>query len=208
MLDAVTGPSGPHVLSFRSPEDEENNWLRDNVSPYFRFRWIPNTSLRGPQKDDIARFISSINEVLQEEEEWEEKVKPKDVTSPLLLPLQFRTRPEVSSLWEDARNNGARIPAFLKKKQQFKQLHEGKREDQKRVWIDDASIQYDWNGQFHGNATHPRCWKFSYYIRDGFHYDVRNLRSSICSIRGYDGTLVSARYLNVDPHGHIRAKTG
>lgn len=198
---------GPHVFAFTSADKKQNAWVDTEIVPYFRFRWLDNSLVQGKQQvSDLIAAIEAINVILVEEEQWHNVVKPHDLTSPLLLPEgQFKVEAQVKGIWDHARRTGyQRIEGFPKVLSSFKQFHEQKREDKKRIWQDKSGHSFDWHGPHHGKATPPRCWKYSYRIPDGFHYDVKS-RNAKCTIVGADGHSRSGAYLNIDPHGIIRA---
>jgi hypothetical protein len=206
LLPQKPNGGGPHFLAYNSPREEQRAWLRRNIDPFFRLRWLDNSTVQGQQREHLVFAINSINEVLAAEEEWCDFVKPHDVISPLLLPeKQFEARGEHRNLWNHARAGDLpRIHAFPKKIEAFRQSHLRKRDDQKKVWIDEVDHIFDWHGQLHAVAHPPSCWKFSYLIPTGFHFDVTSTRSSSCIMTGVDEIIYKAPYLNIDPHGHIR----
>jgi hypothetical protein len=200
---------GAHLLIFRGREKHEEAFVIDRIAPYFRMRWVERTVLKLiPHSMD--QFFTAMNQVLAEELEWINTVKPHDESCCLLLPeCAFSAAADVQHLWHAAAEAGIeRIRLAALAGERFKMTHWLQTGTGARAWVDNADRVFDHRGARHGTAPFPRNWKFSYQVEPGFHYDVTSRVSRAFKIDASDGRRHSAsglEHINIDPHGRVRA---
>ena len=200
---------GAHLLIFRGRQKSEQELVFTEITPYFRVRWIDEVLLKlVPHSMD--QFFQTINDVLAEEIEWINTVKPRDEASCLLLPeCAFAANSAVQHLWTAATEAGIeRIRLAARVIERFGIVHWLSSKNGVRRWIDAGSRVFDHRGPRHGVAPLPRSWKFSYCVSDGFHYDVTSRDSRAFHLNDQSSGRHTARaneHINIDPHGYVRA---
>ena len=178
------------------------------IGPHFRVRWMDGTNLR-LIPHAMPQFFDTISEVLTEELEWSNNVKPRDESCCLLLPeCAFTACADVKHLWTAASLPGMeRIRLAARAREQFRDRHWLPRSGGARVWTDADDRAFDHRGARHAVAPFPRAWKFSYQVMPGFHFDVMSTASRPFSVQDHDARWHRARghgHINIDPHGWIR----
>ena len=197
-------------MIFRSELTRDQTFVKTEIAPYFRVRWLDHRILKSiPHR--IEDFFGAIGTVLNEELTWEETVKPRDESSCLLLPsCSFKANKSVSHLWEAASQAGIeRIRLAADACRKFKEAHwqsDTRSRNSNRAWIDESRIVFEHRGQRHRLAPFPRSWKFSYEVIGGFHYDAQSLDDRPFKVVAADGTRHTAPalgHINIDPHGVV-----
>ena len=198
-----------HIFAITNQGGDAKKKVTCQIVPAFRFRWLPGEWLSLPYPTPIE-FISRVNELLIDEEDWRARVQPKDQTSPLLLPqMTFSTA--LSDIWDMAARYGAgnnlgcenRLQAFHQR--HWKQ-HANGHYARKSYWTDDHLRVFDHTGAAHAAAPLERSWKFSYRIPEGFHYDLRQAQGRKFIARGAisERQVENDGYINIDPYGYFR----
>jgi hypothetical protein len=207
---AASQPGGAHILIFRSELTRDQTFVKAEIAPYFRVRWLDHKILKSiPHR--FEDFFGAIKAVLTEEQVWEETVKPQDESSCLLLPsCSFNAKKSVSHLWEAASRAGIeRIRLSAETCRKFKETHwlpDTRSRNSGRAWIDESNIIFEHRGQRHALAPFPRSWKFSYEVVAGFHYDAQSLNDRPFNLVAGDGirhTAPALGHVNIDPHGVV-----
>lgn len=197
-----------HVLCFRPGSKSARRKLRDQLVPYFRFRWLDNGLLElFPHSVDC--FIEKMNSDLRKEESWIEEIKPSSVGSALLLPISsFDCEDHLEKMWQLASHAADEdtMREILRKLTEFKESHHRPVEGGPRCWVDIRERIFDHRGPWHGTAPFPRSSKYSFSIPDGFHYDVTAAHGRRFRLVDYMGEYYAAGagdHINVDPHGWV-----
>jgi len=198
-----------HILAITNQGGGVKSDLARAFIPIFRFRWLPSEWLSLPHPTPME-FISRVNELLIDEEDWRARVQPKDHASPLLLPqITFAT--SLDDIWELATRYGEgnnigcerRLLAFH---QCHWRRHSSGHYARKSFWTDDDNRVFDHTGAQHAPAPVERAWKFSYRIPEGFHYDLRHAQGRKFVARGAvtNKQVENEGYVNIDPYGYFR----
>jgi hypothetical protein len=200
-----------HVIGFSAQRSRQD--ISDRIKSFFRFRWFDHSLLRYLGSSDPSEFVRGITSVLEEESEWAKCVKPKDTSSPLLLPeSSFVPERAQLNLWRHAYAYGdaGNIIGAEKAIKSFEKSHNRKVNSgsfRSYKWIDRKDRVFDQDGPRHGVAPFPRGWKYSYQIEEGFHFDVTHLEGHefvLIDANGRENLVKRASYLNLDPHGYVR----
>lgn len=201
----------PHLLGFSAQQDRQ--LFADQLKPYFRFRWFDHLLLKCLGSPDPAPFVQNLASELAEECEWADRVKPSDISSPLLLPeCSFEAGRKHRDLWRHASAYGdpQNIRGAEKAISGFRNTHRRKVTyksfNSAYKWVDERDRIYDQDGQRHGIAPFPRGWKFSYKVEPGFHFDVTHVsgrRFTLSDANGKLNIVTAGDNLNVDPHGYV-----
>lgn len=157
----------------------------------------------------MDQFFQTINQLLSEELEWFETVKPKDEACCLLLPqCAFSAAADVQHIWTAASEPGLeRIKLAARVSKRFEIEHWLPYKGGARAWIDSDGRVFDHRGARHGVAPFPRAWKFSYQVMPGFHFDVTSRASRAFRLHSSDGgqhSKAGTGHINIDPHGYVR----
>jgi hypothetical protein len=211
VLEKASDLGGAHVLIFRGGAAEVDAVVVAEIAPYFRVRWL-DKKLLTLIPYSIGDFSVAITEVLKEELEWNSAVKPQDESCCLLLPeCAFVANDAVKHLWAIAAQPGIeRIRGAALASEKFKSMHWLRRDDVRRVWIDQEGKAFDYHGQRHGVAPFPRSWKFSYQLPVGLHFDVTATDSRAFKVFDWDKNrhaVSGSKHVNIDPHGYVRSKS-
>jgi hypothetical protein len=210
VTEAAARAGGAHLIVIRNRDGREEQVIKAELTPYFRFRWLEHSLLKLiPHSFD--KLFESINATLDEELKWAETVKPGDESCCLLLPeCAFSPEAHAKHIWTAASESGSeRIALAARAVQRFGTAHwlSGKK-DGSRAWIDTYSRVFDHRGPRHGTPPFPRGWKFSFQVVNGFHYDVTSRDSRKFHVLAIDGTSHNRKgteHVNIDPHGYVRA---
>jgi hypothetical protein len=201
-----------HIFGFSAQNDRQ--CFADQVKPYFRFRWFDHNLLKCLGSPDPSPFVQALVLDLAEESEWTAHIKPSDLSSPLLLPeCSFESRGNHLDLWRHASAYGdaQNIVSAEKAIHRFRNTYHRKvnlKTFSAYKWVDERDRIYGQDGERHGVAPFPRGWKYSYRIERGFHFDVTQIdgrRFALFDARGQSHHVSAGAYLNVDPHGYVRA---
>lgn len=198
-----------HLLAFR-PRAGEQGRIVDELRPSFRFRWLDNLHLRTVWSDAVA-FNSWLDGVLEEERQWSELLQPTAIQSGLLLPecsFTPRSRADVWSLAEEAASHDQIIGAH-RVLEAFENAHWHATQDPRSSWVDAVRLVFRPASprEFHGVAPFPRCWKYSFRLPDGFHYDITHVEDRSFQVRdrmATDHPASKGGHVNLDPHGVVR----
>lgn len=209
LFEARRATESVHILAITNQGGGFKPALAREFIPVFRFRWLPSEWLSLPYPTPME-FISRVNELLIDEEDWQGRVQPKDHVSPLLLPqVTFSTH--LNDMWDMAARYGEGNNIGCERRlQNFHQCHwkhhSNGRYARKSFWTDDDHRVFDHTGPPHAPAPVERAWKFSYRIPQGFHYDLRHAQGRKFIARGAvkDEQVENEGYVNIDPHGHFR----
>jgi hypothetical protein len=201
-----------HVLGWTA-QSKHNLASASIIRQYFRFRWFPLHMLQQIGSANPEGFLAKLESDLGEESLWTARVKPADLSSPLLLPAScFKCSSRHVELWRHAQAYGdiENINSAEQAVSQFRReylrriVFSGR---QQNKWLDQNELVFDEDGERHAIAPSPRSWKFSYRVIDGFHYDVTHHREREFLLRDVGGTSHRANkreHINVDPHGYVR----
>ena len=209
LAEARAAKDSVHILAITNQGGSVKGDLARDFVPAFLFRWLPSEWLSLPYPTPVE-FISKVNELLTDEEDWQAKVQPKDHASPLLLPQITFSTPltdawDMAARYGDGNNTGCerRLQAFH---QRHWKSHSSGHYARKAFWTDDDQRVFDHTGPRHAPAPPERASKFSFRIPEGFHYDLRHAQGRKFVARG----AVSSRpvendgYVNLDPYGYFR----
>ena len=198
-----------HIFGLSVQQNRQE--FADKVRKHFRFRWFNHMLLGSLATPDPAPFLDRLASDLSEESIWAQRVKPTDLSSPLLLPQCCFDAGRHSDLWRRAEDygdmqnvNGAEkaIRAF-----ELELLRRNDGGPGYPRWIDRRDRVFDHRGERHGAAPFPRNSKYSYRLESGFHYDVSSADRDEFFLKDVDGLrhrVLSRRHINIDPHGYVR----
>jgi hypothetical protein len=197
-----------HLLAFR-PRAEDQERIVAALRPSFRFRWLDNSYLRKVW-GNTDEFCAWLEGVLEEERLWGELVQPRAVQSGLLLPecsFTPRSRPDVWGLAAEAASE-AQILGASRILQNFEDAHWHATQDPRSSWVDALRLVFRPASprEYHGIAPFPRCWKYSYQIPDGFHYDVTHVEArpfQVADLTATTHAAVRGGHVNIDAHGVV-----
>jgi hypothetical protein len=205
---------GAHILGFSTERDRQV--LARKIRAYFRFRWSDERQL-SKIGSNTNEFLESLYTELTEEAEWIRLIKPRGVRSPVLLPEgAFDCDRATGDMWRHVESFGpGNVNSAHAAVQQFEKTHWKKVTPEAHIpsrylWVDNKSRCFDHSQDRHGEAEFPQNWKYSYELIEGFHYDVRHLEGRSFHLRDIDGVVHNIQrnsYINVDPHGVVRAGT-
>ncbi|HEX4004816.1 MAG TPA: hypothetical protein VHX60_01450 [Acidobacteriaceae bacterium] len=202
-----------HVLGFSAERNRDQ--VASEIRPYFRFRWFDHALLAILDTPYPAQFVAALASVLEQENEWAQRIKPSTDSDALLLPERcFRCSVAHSDMWLKSEAYGSEdsVPAAEKAIAAFAQKYHQRIQFQtyghpprlQTKWMDDRRLVFDENGARHGIAPPPRAWKYSYRIEDGFHFDVSKVNRDafkIADIEGREHNIQANGYLNMEVHG-------
>lgn len=196
---------GVHVLAFHKVQSEQYRFL-NALAPYHRIVFLPTSLLS--LFSDAGKFNEALRGFVAFEERWRQEIRPSALSAPLLLPEDYFSAPApYSQLWSNARavtNDGAndndRCAELRKAINQFQiQLHRQRETD--LGYVDTAGRFFVYNGERHGRGKPGDNWKFTYWMEEGFHYDVSRFEG--------DGSIMFGGrkygdHVNIYPHGLLR----
>jgi hypothetical protein len=208
VLEVASQSESSHILIFQGRSKAEERSVFDGLIPFFRVRWLEQTLLK-LIPHNTGRFFEEVNSVLAEELQWNETVKPSELSCCLLLPqCAFAADKAVRHVWTAATERGAeRIKLAARVSAEFRARHWLPSKAGARVWIDAEGRIFDHRGVRHGLAPFPRGWKFSYKIANGFHFDVTSMDARAFGLLGSNlktHTALAGAHVNIDPHGYVR----
>lgn len=201
-----------HILGFSTQQNRQD--FAAQIRPYFRFRWFDHGTLRCLGSPDPAPFVLALASDLAQEYDWSMRIKPSNLSSPLLLPeCSFGSGSKHRDLWRHASAYGDpnNVIGAEKAINSFRNAYHRKiklKNFSKYGWIDEYDRIYDQDGPRHGVAPFPRGWKYSYKIEIGFHFDVTQVAGRKFVLSDADGKRHQVNvddHLNVDPHGYVRS---
>jgi hypothetical protein len=200
-----------HILGFSTQQNRQD--FADQIKPYFRFRWFDHGLLRCLGSPDPTQFVQALASDLAQEYDWSARIKPSNLSSPLLLPeCSFASGSKHRDLWRHASAYGDpnNIIGAEKAINNFRNIYHRKvklKSFSKYGWVDEYERIYDQDGPRHGVAPFPRGWKYSYRIELGFHFDVTQAAGRqfvLSDANGKRHHVNGNDHLNVDPHGYVR----
>jgi hypothetical protein len=197
------GDEGVHVAAFHSHAESERPVIREKFYSRHRLIWLHSSLLSSFGND---HFTEALTHVVAFEDDWRDGIRPSSVGSPLMLPeTVFIASKECRQLWKRA--------------DQVQMAHDGIADIRrlmlqfrlnyltKDVWVDEHRRSFNPNGSRHADhLPSGRCWKYTYKIPKGFHFDVESVgaRAEII-IQDADGRVHRfGSYTNVDCHGFVR----
>ncbi len=192
---------GVHIFAYHHIESERGKFER-TVYARHRLVWLERSTLALFGCDEFTGLLSQLACF---ESIWREQVRPRGTGSALVLPeCTFSPSRRFEGIWRRAHrvrighDSTQRIAAEIRL---FKSHH-----FLKGAWVDRRRLVFDARGPGHGRTVRSRCWKFTYVVPDGFHYDVQHSHSNTAfTLIDYAGvTRQFRRYTNVDCHGFVR----
>ena len=196
---------GAHILAFHNNIDQREQFEREIVAQH-RLVWVDKDVATGWGS---AESDKRLHELAAFELEWRALIRPRGVSSPLMLPESaFKAKRAVSPMWAKAQRvqidrDTLETVAILVNR--FRQSH--RQADQKNAWKDTGGRLFagprpeHWHGDYPSN----RRRKFTFLIPQGFHYDVTKARGGTFAITDQAGRRQPAgQHINVDCHGHLR----
>lgn len=207
VLEKAGQLDGPHVFGVATRGPNFANMVREN----FRYRQISAASIGKTGAGDFDPLINEMAMALRQEDYWIENIKPKDCSSPLILPKIFNAKSVVKGMWDQAESygNNANLIKATELIDRFATIHRQKVQKpgfEKNPWVCDKEWIWKDDGQRHGEAVFPDDWKYSFKLEDGFHYDVsskNDLKNRFLDCDCNWHSLVKG-YLNVTAQGRIR----
>lgn len=143
------------------------------------------------------------------DEEWLEKVSPKDLRHALLLPPPvFATNAKTADYWRhcDAYSN-ERITAAERLLTEVEKEHRKQDSTGGRSWIDSRRRRYRYDPSRHALSLADRAqmksYRFCYEIPPGFHYDMTDDSGREFKIE-IGGKTHMLTHCNVTPWGVLR----
>ena len=200
LQEASKAAEGAHIFAYHHREDEYpefNSRMHDS----HRLVWMERDTLGYYGSDKYTQMIKNH---LNFERTWRDKLRPRGVDAPGILPERSFSPKRCKDMWSRMRSvtlNKDCLERILTLVQQFRETHYGK-----GLWEDDKGLQFKVTSDRHGSNPPYGRFKFTYKLPEGFHYDVRGKVGN----RGF--TIVDAEgqshrfgnYTNIDPHGSIR----
>jgi hypothetical protein len=198
-----SGPPGEGIqLLLFHKEREERETYAHRIGEFHRYRFLATNlmTLFGS-----PAFYTRIRDEVALEQHWRSSLRPNADKHPLLLPNPyFVTTQFLGLIWNRVRETESSddIRQLVGALADFNNRH-AKHSSQRFEFVDLAANHFRiMTHAFHGSPVRPReDWKFTYRMRDGFHYDV-----GPASGRGY--FMIGARnyldHVNIYPHGAIR----
>lgn len=191
--------AGVHLLLAHDRESDRPRF-GELVCRCHRATWLPRglSGQYGKQK-----FLEAFDEIMDFEEEWRARIRPR-IASPLLLPeTVFVAAPSVKDTWSRARNVNRERDNLHAVEQTIGRF--GSEHRHPGCWRDRRDLIFC-HGPRHGSHGLPewRRRKFTIRFPDGFHFDVRHFRNGNFHVRAGAETRRFTTYTNVDPHGFLR----
>ncbi|MDN4053153.1 hypothetical protein QPK32_08685 [Massilia sp. YIM B02763] len=207
LLDMAEKNDGAHIFGVTA--QRQNGAAPDigsMLKSYFRLRWLPAQAVRSLGGGVDADFLQALTAAIDEEDYWIEHVKPKDVSSPLILPELFETMRGLDDMWHlsESYNDIGLLTSAAKKIERFQAQHRRRHSSgSKSPWID-ANEDWRWedNGAPHGEAVQHKAWKYSFYAPN-FHFDVQKNRRQSTFTDCYGKRYSIKQYVNVTMHGEV-----
>lgn len=200
------------AVIFGVPGSQARNFgsIEQQIRPYFRYRRFPMEDL-GLSLSEPAVFRGILSRIIEEENYWLERIKPKDSYSPLILPSLFCSK-HYSGIWRlaESYNDLPNLREAEKLLAGFLDRHKKKVMDKKHLtWVDSNECAWDDRGPRHGNAKFPETWKYSHRILEGLHFDVSHAKAQVFEYVDCHGIKHRVKkgpreYLNITPYGAVR----
>lgn len=191
-------------------EDRSRGDVAKRIAPFFRFRWVDAQVVNAVARREHLELINVLVRVVAEEHFWAEKIRPTKFASPLMLPSQFAAARQLEPIWRLARsyNDQENLEAASEMITRFTSEHRKKIDSANATpWVDRHEWVWRDDGARHGNPEFPDCWKLSYRVPDGQHFDVtpRAATGIFTDARGSRHPLAKKKqYWNITVHGFVR----
>ncbi len=209
LLQEAAKSTDTHILAASRHDGGERQRQAERIRPFFRFRWLADGDIKAILEEP-SQFPRVLAPVLDEELRWAEAVKPARLSDALLLPRScFGFDKRRADIWAhaEAYNDPAAVENAARHIEEFARLYfrkSGQPGGARYRWFDDRAYAFDHRGPRHGMPPFPRSWKYSFYLAEGFHYDVSRDDERVVTLDDARGGTRTGGYLNVDPHGFIR----
>ena len=194
------GEAGAHLLLTHHRGSELprfNEQIRDRC---YRAIWLsPEIS----KQYGTESFWEKLNILLQFEDSWRNEIRPT-VGSPLMLPeISFSASSSVRDMWRRVGSVNRSHDEIEHVQRVIERFHQSHRRTE--GWHDTKGLVFG-RGPAHGShgLDSWRRSKFTCYLPEGFHFDVRHYRSRSFNVACRDGNRSFGTYTNIDPHGFIR----
>ena len=204
VLETASGYSqGSHVFAYHNREDEYpsfNKVMHDR----HRLIWMERNTLN---VFGSCLYTEMIEEHLAIERLWRDKLRPRGVDAPGLLPESSFSPKSCEDMWARIRSvhlNKDDIDRVYLLTRHFRKSHYGK-----GAWEDSRGLRFRAAAARHGSRPPYGMYKFTYQLPEGFHYDVRsNAANRDFTINDVEGKLHRFQaYTNIDCHGSVRGGT-
>jgi hypothetical protein len=192
---------GAHIIAFHSLAEERPEF-EDTVYGRHRLVWPDQSRLADY---GTTAFLDLVSSLVQFEEQWRAHVRPRNTTSPVILPeSSFEAAHQLCDVWRRAhrvRLGHDRLMVVGDLMRRFRGEHYSK-----GCWVDTRARRFDPRGARHGlHCPAERRWKFTFEVPLGFHFDVTTGGGGAFSLRDAEGTVCTyTAYANVDCHGYVR----
>jgi hypothetical protein len=206
LLDIAGEQDGATI--FGVSEQKTRSEIECMIKPHFRFRWIDVRAVKRVGGGDAEPLLAALEAATLEENYWIQNIRPKDSTSPLVLPEIFCAKKDLSTFWRLANsyNNQGHLQAAASQIEKFTRYHRRRTDGFANTpWRDDDSWVWDDNGERHGTPLFPEEWKYSFKLPDGFHFDVSPFEKGKTFFTDKNNQRHSfKRHLNITAHGEVR----
>ena len=177
---------GAHICAFHNSISEYEKFERQ-IEGRHRLIWLDRKTLSFYGTPSFTKLLESIADF---ESEWRDKIRPRGLDSPLILPnTSFRARSGFQDCWTRAqriRSGRGNLDELAELLRRFRPAHRFG-----DCWRDGDNIEFRHDHGHHG--SHPPLrnrWKFTMAVPVGFHYDVRHrTRKRAFSIRDDRGSV-------------------
>jgi hypothetical protein len=213
LLDAIERDEhsgGAHLLLFHKDVSSRAQY-RARLRPFHRVRFLPSTLLQRFSSESIKVALDAEVAI---EENWHDRIKPRDLKHPLVLPNEyFATTVFFGRLWDRSSDteSAADIDEIAQGIDNFVSSHENREgyEGKLAAYRDDHDLFFKFprTVDYHGDAGDDvkENWKYGFFIRPGFHYDVGpKSGQGKFELAGPFGTREFFDNVNIYPHGHFR----
>ncbi|WDM78319.1 hypothetical protein K6979_14235 [Xanthomonas cucurbitae] len=200
----MAADEAPHIFGLTDNRNERGE-VTKRLTPHFRLRWLNSE----PFVRQSADIVGLVEVAVSEEQQWRERVLPKDEKHVLVLPGIFDSscKDDGLTIWERASRWGDEglITAAEKLIKKFEGVHRKRG----NICHDQRGLAWNHAGQRHGGIPIPRNWKFSLKLPESFHFDVAYPDPREYSITDSQGRRHTAskgplHHLNIDAHGYVR----
>jgi hypothetical protein len=160
---------------------------------------------------DWAFLKGVVSSLIDFEERWASRIRPKDVHDPLLLPPPtFEPARNVSNFWSNCDVYGklSLIDDAQKVLAKVSKIHRKGRGAEGHSWVDTRGRQFKCDPSRHGRSKDERegykQFRFCFEVPEGFHYDVNHVSANEFWVTDLDRKTYRVRRANIDPWGRIR----
>lgn len=207
LLSFAEEKGGAHIFGVNAERQNRNSPnIGGMIKSYFRLRWITAESIRSLASGTNNTFVETIIAAIDEEEYWLSHIKPKSLSSPLILPEIFETTADLNDMWllSESYNDIGNLRAAARKIEKFQTQHRKRfSSGSKTPWIDNsANWRWEDDGAPHGEALYHKAWKYSFHAPN-FHFDVQKNRKLKVFTDCYGGKHNIDVYVNVTVHGEV-----